>query len=64
MHIMYNQAIQIYKHFLKLSEEIRLLEFEVRVCHLLGKSLNLSTLNFFMGEMKIDLGLPDEVKSC
>lgn len=53
MPIICKQAIQIYKHFLKLMERLWTLEFEKRVCHLFGKPLNLSVLNCIVGEMKI-----------
>lgn len=53
MHIISNQILQIYKHFLELKEVVEALESEIRVCHLFDKSLNLFVLNFFWGKIKI-----------
>lgn len=51
MHIISNQILQIYKHFLELKEVVEALE--IRVCHLFDKSLNLFVLSFFLGKIKI-----------
>ena len=53
MHIISNQILQIYKHFLELREVVKALESEIRLCHLFDKSLNLFVLNFFLGKIKI-----------
>ena len=51
MHIISNQILQIYKHFLELREVVKALESEIRLCHLFDKSLNLFVLNFFLGKI-------------
>ena len=35
MHIISNQILQIYKHFLELREVVKALESEIRLCHLM-----------------------------